>query len=70
MRAVVFSRTTAVRLSICPPIRGRDWTRLLDWGQLCSKTPADEFRPNDTRCDRTIQDNSRTFQQAPYAGFP
>jgi hypothetical protein len=33
------------------------------------KLLADEFRPDDTRRDRTIQDNSRTFQQEPYASF-
>jgi hypothetical protein len=27
--------------------------------------PADEFRADDTRCDRTIQGNLSTFQQAP-----
>jgi hypothetical protein len=40
---------------------------MLDWGQSCSKLPADGFSPNDTRLDRTIQDHSRTFQQAHYA---
>jgi hypothetical protein len=40
---------------------------MLDWGQSCSKLPADGFRPNDTHLDRTIQDHSRTFQQAHYA---
>jgi len=43
--------------------------RLLDLGQSCSKLSADEFRSNDTRRDRTIQDNSSTFQQALYASF-
>jgi len=38
-RAAVFVRTAGqcVR-SICILTPGRDWTRLLDWGQSCSKT--------------------------------
>jgi hypothetical protein len=31
--------------------------------------PAGEFQPDNTPCDRTIQDNLSTFQQAPCAGF-
>jgi hypothetical protein len=33
------------------------------------KPSADDFRAGDTFHDRTILDNSSTFQQAPGAGF-
>jgi len=56
--------------SICVLTASRDWTRLLDWGQSCSKLSADEFGSKDApRCGRTIQDNPSTFQQALYASF-
>src|SRR5882724_12768016 len=38
-------------------------------GPIMLKLSTDGFRSNDTRRDRTIQDNSSTFQQALYAGF-
>jgi hypothetical protein len=33
------------------------------------KLSADEFGPEDARCDRMIQDNPSTFQQALYVSF-
>src|ERR1700754_1054494 len=38
-------------------------------GQIMLKRSADWFRSSDTRRDRTIQDNSSTFQQALHASF-
>jgi hypothetical protein len=55
--------------STCILTRGRDWTWLLDSGQSCSKLSVDDFRPSGTCRHRTIQDSSRTFQQALYASF-
>jgi len=70
MRAVVFSSEQPQCVhSTCILTSGRDWTRLLDWGQSCSKLSADEFRSKDARYDRAIQDDSSTFQQALYASF-
>src|SRR5229473_6719679 len=55
---------------ICIFTASRDWTRLLDWDQSCSKLSADDLGSRDApRCDRTIQDNPSTFQQALYASF-
>jgi hypothetical protein len=42
-------------------VDSRTMWEFVDWGQLCSKLSADDFRSRGTRCDRTIQDNSSTF---------
>jgi len=70
MRAVVFSsnsRSACIQYASSPSAAIE---RGCSIGAIHAQNlSADEFRSNDTRRDRTIQDNSSTFQQALYASF-